>query len=194
MTLVCLLEEPSAEEMLKSVLPRILNKNINVKYLVFKGKQDLEKNIALKIKGWQTPDSYFLIMRDKDSGDCTQIKNTIKEKVSKTGKSGCTCIRIACHELESFYLGDLDAVRAGLGVTIKAGQESRKYRQPDKLANAAEELIKITGRKYSKLQGSRSIAPYLKLDGSNKSHSFNVLLNGVKKLTATQNIISSLNG
>ena len=183
MTLVCLLEEPSAEEMLKAILPKILNEKINVKYIVFKGKQDLENNVIRKIKNWQTPDSCFLIMRDKDSGDCIRIKNDIKEKVKQTGKSDCTCIRIACHELESFYLGDLKAVCSGLGVAIKAGQESRKYRQPDTLANAAEELIKITGKKYSKLRGSRSIAPYLKLDGSNKSHSFNVLLDGVKILT-----------
>ena len=183
MTLVCLLEEPSAEEMLKAILPKILNENINVKYIVFKGKQDLENNVIRKIKNWQTPDSCFLIMRDKDSGDCIRIKNDIKEKVKQTGKSDCTCIRIACHELESFYLGDLEAVCAGLDVTIKAGQESRKYRQPDTLANAAEELIKITQKKYSKLKGSRSIAPYLKLDGSNKSHSFNVLLDGVKIIT-----------
>ena len=186
MTLVCLLEEPSAEEMLKAILPKILNENINVKYIVFKGKQDLENNVIRKIKNWQTPDSCFLIMRDKDSGDCIRIKNDIKEKVKQTGKSDCTCIRIACHELESFYLGDLKAVCSGLGVAIKAGQESRKYRQPDTLANAAEELIKITGKKYSKLRGSRSIAPYLKLDGSNKSHSFNVLLDGVKKIITTK--------
>ncbi len=183
MTLVCLLEEPSAEEMLKAILPKVLDEKINVKYIVFKGKQDLENNVIRKIKNWQTPDSCFLIMRDKDSGDCIRIKNDIKEKVKQTGKSDCTCIRIACHELESFYLGDLKAVCSGLGVAIKAGQESRKYRQPDTLANAAEELIKITGKKYSKLRGSRSIAPYLKLDGSNKSHSFNVLLDGVKILT-----------
>ena len=146
MTLVCLLEEPSAEEMLKAILPKVLDEKINVKYIVFKGKQDLENNVIRKIKNWQTPDSCFLIMRDKDSGDCIRIKNDIKEKVKQTGKSDCTCIRIACHELESFYLGDLKAVCSGLGVAIKAGQESRKYRQPDTLANAAEELIKITGK------------------------------------------------
>ena len=43
--LVCLLEEPSAEEMLKGVLPRFLPDNIQVKYIVFEGKQDLEKQL-----------------------------------------------------------------------------------------------------------------------------------------------------
>ena len=184
MTLVCLLEEPSAEEMLRSVLPQILPENVIVKYIIFKGKQDLENSIVRKIQGWLLPDSCFLIMRDKDSGDCIRIKNEIKAKVITTGKLCNTCIRIACHELEGFYLGDLNAVQKGMDITIKATQESQKFRNPDKLANAAEELIKLTGRRYSKLQGSRSIAPYLKLDGSNKSHSFNVLVDGIKKLIA----------
>ena len=37
--LVCMLEEPSAEEMLKAVLPKILPKTVYVRYMVFEGKQ-----------------------------------------------------------------------------------------------------------------------------------------------------------
>ena len=45
-TLVFCLEEPSAREMLKGVLPRLLPEGIDVKYLVFEGKQEPIRNFV----------------------------------------------------------------------------------------------------------------------------------------------------
>ncbi len=56
------------------------------------------------------------------------------------------------------------------------------FKTPDKLANPSEELYKLTKKKYQKVAGSRVIAPHLEIDGTNKSHSFNILLPGIKKL------------
>ena len=55
-TIVFFLEEPSAREMLAGVLPRMLPENINVRYIIFQGKQDLEKNLKSKLLGWRAPD------------------------------------------------------------------------------------------------------------------------------------------
>lgn len=183
-TLVCLLEEPSAREMLRSVLPRILPVDVDVKFIIFEGKQDLERQMERRLRYWQVPDSLFLVMRDQDSGDCRKIKTNLEKKVVASGKHNATLIRVACHELESFYLGDLAAVENGLTLNgLSAKQNSKKFRTPDTLSNAAEELLKLTKKQYQKISGSRSIAPHLKIDGSNRSHSFNILLNGIKKLT-----------
>jgi len=182
-TLVCLLEEPSAKEMLKGVLPNLLPKEIEIQYIVFEGKQDLDKQLEKRLKGWQTPNSVFLVMRDKDAGNCVQIKQKLGDKARASGKEAVTLIRIACAELESFYLGDLNAVERGIGIThLAKKQQEKKYRTPDTLGNAAEELYKLTGKKYQKVSGSREIAAHLKIDGTNCSHSFNVLLTGIKKL------------
>jgi hypothetical protein len=179
---VCMLEEPSAKEMLKAVLPKILPENVVVRYMVFEGKQDLEKRLEARLRGWLIPDSCFLVLRDQDSGDCIKIKKNLFAKVKNSCKTSKTLIRIACHELESFYLGDLTAVENGLGVkNISKKQNTKKFRNPDQLTNAAEVLSKITSEKYQKKQGSRDIAPYLKLDGSNTSRSFNNLITGLKK-------------
>ena len=181
--LVCLLEEPSAAEMLKGILPNIVPEYVNVLYLVFEGKQDLEKNLERRLKGWQQPNSVFLVMRDKDGGDCLIIKQRLAEKVSASGKQAVTLIRIACTELESFYLGDLNAVEQGLEIdNLAKKQQTKKYRTPDTLSNAAQEISKLTNKKYQKIAGSRAIAPFLKIDGSNKSHRFNRLLDGINKL------------
>ena len=47
--LVFLLEEPSAMAMLQGVLPRIVP-GTPVRYMVFKGKQDMERQIASKLR------------------------------------------------------------------------------------------------------------------------------------------------
>lgn len=182
--LVCLLEEPSAEEMLKGVLPRILPEDVYCQYMVFEGKQDLEKRLEKRLRGWRMPDTIFLIMRDQDSGDCREIKKGLQEKVRSAGKGDVSLVRIACHELESFYLGDLAAVEEGLSLSgLKERQEQGKYRNPDALANPAEEMYKITDFQYQKIAGSRAIAPLLNLEGGNRSRSFTVLLEGIEALS-----------
>ena len=179
--LVCMLEEPSAEEMLKAVLPKILPADIYVKYIVFEGKQDLEKHLEKRMRNWKIPDTFFMVMRDQDFGNCVTIKNGLFQKVQASGKKDYTLIRIACHELESFYLGDLQAVERGLDLNNLSKQQNKnKYRNPDQLSNAADELAKLTKNTFQKVQGSRCIAPYLKLDGSNRSHSFNTLIVGLR--------------
>lgn len=181
--LVCMLEEPSAKEMLKAVLPKLLPANVFVRYMVFEGKQDLEKQLEAKLRSWLAPNSYFLILRDQDSGNCVTIKNNLIAKVNNSKKTKNTIVRIACHELESFYLGDLEAVEKGLGVKNLAKQQNNKrFRNPDHLPNAAEILTSLSGFTYQKIQGSRTIAPYLNLDGSNTSTSFNMLISGIEKL------------
>lgn len=181
-TLVFLLEEESARNMLIPVVQQLVPQEIQVQFITFSGKQDLERQLVHKLRFWCDSGSRFIILRDKDSGDCGIIKQRLLELARESGKGDACCVRIACHELESFFLGDLAAVAQGLNVPAVANmQRKQKFRTPDALANAAEELMKITGGKYSKLAGSRAISPHLKLDGSNRSHSFGVLLEAIRR-------------
>ena len=180
-TIVFFLEGPSEKELLLGLLPRILPADMDVCYLVFRGKQDLEKNLVRRLRGWKRPDSVFVVMRDQDAGDCRHIKAQLEDLCRSSGKSGWL-VRIACREIESFFLGDLAAVEQGLGVdNLQKRQYSRKLRNPDALVSPARELMKLTGQRYDKLSGSRSIAPHLNVE-QNKSHSFNVLVAGIRNL------------
>lgn len=173
--LICCLEEPSAKELLQGILPRLGVDRFQ--FIIFEGKQDLEKRLQRTLKAWQEPNCIFLILRDKDAGDCHQIKEKLFRLCQPTGKKAL--IRIACHELESFYLGDLAAVEQGLNLTgISQQQNKKKFREPDHLPNPALELSKLTQGKYQKVLGSRDISPYLSLHGS-KSRSFQVLIQGI---------------
>lgn len=180
-TVVFFLEGPSEKEMLIGLLPRLLSRELDIRYLVFRGKQDLEKHLIQRMQGWRIPNSIFIVLRDQDFADCRIVKAKLHALCRQTGKAPFL-IRIACRELESFYLGDLAAVEQGLGLKgLQTRQRTRKFRNPDELANPAEELMKLTGNRYDKLSGSRAIAPHLDFQ-RNQSHSFKVLVDGIRRL------------
>ncbi len=178
--LIFFLEEPSAQEMLQGLLPNILPPQINCRYVVFEGKQDLEKRLPIRLKAWKDPTAKFIVLRDKDSGNCVKIKESLRQKCIDAGHND-VLIRIACHELESFYLGDLRAVGKAFGMKKLAQQQSKaKFRDPDQLANPSQELKKLVPH-YQKVSGSRAISPFLR-EKFNYSTSFNALTSGLKKI------------
>ena len=59
-TLLCLLEERSAEAMLKIVLPKVLPEDVQVIFTVFEGKQDLEKNCNVEFNYGRNQILFFL--------------------------------------------------------------------------------------------------------------------------------------
>lgn len=183
MNLAFFLEERSAREMLEGLLPRLLPPHVEVRFVVFEGKQDMEKNIVRRLRGWLKPDTKFVVLRDQDAGDCVAVKRGLVAKCMAAGKDDAV-VRVACHELESWYFGDLPAVERGLGLTNLARYGGRrKYRVPDNIVAPARELAEITRNAYQKVAGSRAIGPNLSLSG-NASRSFQVFLNALRRLAA----------
>jgi hypothetical protein len=64
-------------------------------------------------------------MRDQDSGDCKVIKDILRTKCVNADKPE-SIIRIVCHELESFFLGDLPAVGKGLNLANISRYQNQK--------------------------------------------------------------------
>ena len=156
-------------------MPQILPGGIGYRCVVFEGKQDLEKRLPKRLRGWQhIEETKFIVLRDQDSADCRLIKQRLIEICREAGRPE-TLVRIACRELESFYLGDLAAVgqafdKANLGKQ----QKGKKFRNPDMLSNPVQELQKLVPD-YQKLSGSRKIASQMKID-ANRSESFNAIV------------------
>jgi hypothetical protein len=122
-------------------------------------------------------------LRDKDGADCVDVKKRLLDLCGESGKSNAL-VRIACHELESWYLADLLAVEKALAIEgLSAHQKKSKFRQPDNLANAAQELEKLTKYQYKKTSGSRLIGQYIDPDNT-RSDSFRVFIEGVRRLLA----------
>lgn len=182
--LVFLLEEASAEVMLQGLLPRILPQGLAVRYLVFEGKQDLEKQLVRKIRAYRNSEARFVVLRDQDAHpDCKAVKEKLLTLCSEAGHQD-VLVRIACRELESFYLADLAAVEKGLGLKgIAKHQDNHKFRQPDYLGAPSQELTQLTKGRYQKVSGSRDIGIWL--DPENiRSSSFRHLVAGIRRVVA----------
>lgn len=181
--LVFLLEEPSAQDALEGFLPSILPGNAEVRYLVFEGKQDLEKRMVRTMRAWQQADARFVVMRDQDSGDCKLIKRGLLDRCREAGRADRAVVRIACRELESWFLGDWRAVGQAFNSPKLAALGGKAiYRDPDRLGSPVAELRKFIST-YQKRDGARRIGPYLKVD-SNRSHSFAIFAEAVRRLAS----------
>ena len=181
-TLVVFTEEMSAKVMLESLLPRLLPEPAwSFRCVAFEGKQHLEKQLPIKLKGWRTPNTHFIVLRDQDGGQCKTIKKKIKDICAAAQKPN-TLVRIVCRELESWYLRDLEAVESALQIDgLRTLQEKAQYRKPDKIPCPSKELKRVTKNRYQKVSGSRLIGEHLRLDNS-RSTSFKHFISGVRRI------------
>ncbi|HRB70901.1 MAG TPA: hypothetical protein PK776_03545 [Flavobacterium sp.] len=180
-------EEPSLKIVLDTILPKILPDNVYFQIYSHQGKQDLEKALIStlptisKIHG-----SKILVTRDQDSSDCKELKQNLLQIIGLN----CHCdflVRIVCRELESWYLGDMQAIEKAYP-RFKSEQYRNKaeYRNVDKLQSPNRELLKIipeySNRDYlPKLETAEYISPFLNLKANN-SESFNQTINAILKL------------
>lgn len=181
--LVFLLEERSAKALLDSLLPRLLDPEVGYRLIPFEGKQDLEKQLARRIRGYQNPEARFIVLRDLDSQpDCMKLKQQLLALCDQSGKGEHCLVRIACTELETFYLADLQAVEQALGLKGLAKQQNgKKFRAPDQLGSPSRELKILTANAYEKVAGSRAIGKHLQLD-NDRSPSFRNMVGAIRKM------------
>lgn len=182
--LVFLLEEPSAQALLTTLLPRLIDTAvIQPRLIPFEGKQDLEKRLVGKLRGYINPHARFIVMRDQDSApDCRVVKARLAAKCAEAGKSAVTLVRVACQALETFYLADLAAVEQVLNIrNLHTQQPNAKFRAPDYLEAPDHELGKLTNQAYQKVRDSRRLGSVLDL-ANTRSGSFTNLLGAIKRL------------
>ncbi|MDE0648573.1 MAG: hypothetical protein OXI08_11170 [Cyanobacteria bacterium MAG IRC4_bin_6] len=107
-----MLKERSAKEMLKGLLPRLLPAGMEVRYMVFEGKQDLKHRMTRRLCCWP-PETVFIFMCDQDSSDCLNLKAELVEQCPEATRDR-VIVGIICRELGSWYFGDLTAVEDAL--------------------------------------------------------------------------------
>jgi Domain of unknown function (DUF4276) len=181
--LVFLLEEASAKAMLEGVLPRLLGDQVQTRMIVFEGKQDLEKQLVKRMRGYVNPRARFIVMRDQDnSPDCKIVKAKLIGLCTDAGKESSSLVRLACRELESFYLADLQAVEVGLQLQGVARQQGKaRFRVSDQVISPSLEILKLTKDRYQKVSGSRQIGVHLDIENT-RSDSFRNLIAGIRRL------------
>jgi Domain of unknown function (DUF4276) len=179
MRLVFLLEETSAKFFLDSLLPRILPPEVGFLTIPHEGKQDLRRSIPRKLKGWRYPEDRFIVVHDQDSSDCRSLKTELQMLCLGSGRSDVK-IRIACRELEAWYLGDLASLDQEYGSQLQRQRDSRLFRAPDAIVNPSQELTRRIPS-FSKTDGARRMGRIIDLE-NNGSSSFRLLLETVRLL------------
>lgn len=194
-----LLEERSAEEALKCILPKILSDNVSHGLHVFGGKDNLLKQLPKRLKGyrrWIPDDWRIIVLIDEDRKDCLQMKEKLEKAAREAGfrtKSSTTSEgnfqvvnRLAVEELEAWFFGDIKALREAYPKVSKTLQYQARYRNPDAVQGGTHEALErllVRARYYTgklpKVTVARNIAQHMEPE-RNRSRSFQVFVEGIK--------------
>lgn len=180
-----LVEERSMAVFLEAALPRMLpvgyvfNQNCFVR--PHQGKQDLQLAIPKLVRAYaRAGNTKLVILHDQDSYDCRQLKAKLIKLVKDTQQELPLLVRIACRELENWYLGDLAAIER-LHPATKAAQlvRRRKFREVDRL-QGAEEMRRLLSKNFAKSRVAREIVAHMIFE-QNTSVSFQAFYTGLQR-------------
>ncbi|GHT11510.1 hypothetical protein FACS1894170_05190 [Planctomycetales bacterium] len=178
-----LLEEFSAEEMLKGFIQRCFpSLQGRCQYRQFRGKDNLLKRLPHVVQDYANQCSTIIILCDQDNDDCMQLKNKMIGLCRKAGFQSKCIVRILCHELESWYLAQLDVVANRFGVTELAKRQDH-YMNPDSIKDPCKELKRMTKENYQKVKGSRIMGQFINPDVT-RSTSFKHFVAVLKRIAA----------
>lgn len=192
------LEEPSAEVVLKSILPKILSANVNPIYRVFEGKEDLLKELPMRLKGcyWERNEKRIIVLIDEDREDCHELKARLEKAADDAGfvtKSNAApnenfqvVNRLAIEELEAWFFGDVEALHAAYPRISENLQSKRKFRDPDAIKGGTFEALEHLLIQNNCCKGrihkptiAQNIAQHME-PSRNRSKSFQVFVEGLK--------------
>lgn len=182
--IVFLLEEPSMKVLLSGLLPRLFFGWLEHQHFVcipHEGRSDLDRSIPKKLRAWRIPGDRFVIVRDNDNAHCTDLKARLTE-VCKTNGRPDTLVRLVCQELESWYIGDIEALALAFDPMLDTPALRKRYAEPDSWQKPSKELEKLIPA-FQKGIGARLMAQHLRETG-NLSHSFNVFVAGLRRMAA----------
>lgn len=175
---VFLLEEYSMKILLEALLPRLVP-GLPFLCVSHEGKQDLEKSIPKKLRAWREPGVRFVVLRDNDGANCGDLKNRLVTLCRDGGRDD-TLVRIACQELEAWYLGEPDALADEFGnERLRDIGAKARFRDPDAVVRPSAALEKLVPE-FQKVSGARRMAMRLSRDG-NRSRSFQIVMNGIER-------------
>lgn len=196
-----IVEEPSAEESLNKLLPKIINKGVTYSIHPHNGKAELLKKLPNRLKGYKNwiPSNYkIVVLIDRDNQDCRKLKSKLEQiactagfvtKSSAKGGGFQLLNRIAIEELEAWFFGDIEALVTVYPKVSPNLAQKAPYRNPDAIQGGTWEKLEkvlqkagyfITG--LSKGKVASEISEFM-VPERNRSKSFQVFVSGIKTIT-----------
>ncbi|MBN1830418.1 MAG: DUF4276 family protein [Deltaproteobacteria bacterium] len=186
-----LIEEPSMEAALRLLLPKILG-GASFGIYTYQCKDDLMEKLPERLRGyssWLPADNRIVVVMDRDDEDCHALKDRLEKIAAGAGlitRSKARTLsyqvvnRLAIEELEAWYFGDWDAVKAAYPRISHKIPIQARYRDPDAIAGgtweAFERILQHAGyfkNGLRKIEAARAVAQHWQ-PGRNRSRSFHV--------------------
>jgi hypothetical protein len=195
-----LVEEPSMEAFLRALLPRILPEGRSFQIFPFQGKDDLMGKLRDRLRGyahWLPADWRIVVIVDRDDSDCIALKQKLEQIAGEAGlvtraqaAQWQLVNRIAIEELEAWYFGDWEAVRAAYPRVSAAIPGKERFRDPDGIRGgtweAFEQVLKRHGyfeTGLRKVEAARTVGALLEPDRC-RSLSFSAFYEAIAEATA----------
>lgn len=197
-----LVEERSMEAFLRALLPKVLPEDRTFEVHAFQGKSDLLRKLESRLRAyarWLPNECRIVVMVDRDNDECHALKAQLEEVARRAGlltrsraidRPWQLVNRVVIEELEAWYFGDWNAVRAAYPRVPAANPNPARYRDPDAIAGgtweAFERILKRHGyfrTGLRKMEAARAIAAYID-PVRNSSRSFNMFVNAIAEATA----------
>lgn len=186
------------EAALRVLAPRVLG-GLSFEIHPHRSKQDLIRKLPQRLKGyasWMPSTWRLVVVVDQDDDDCEELKKKLEEIAKNAGFTTRTANateyaivnRIAIEELEAWFFGDWEAVRAaysGLGAAVP---QKAAYRDPDAVKGgtweAFERELQVAGHFTTglrKIEVASAVAAHMDPD-RNKSRSFQVFRDALREM------------
>jgi hypothetical protein len=197
-----LVEEPSMEAALRVLLPRLLG-GTSFKVYPSRCKDDLLKRLPDRLKGyssWLPADWRIVVVMDGDDDDCHGLKGRLERMAADAGLRTRTAAeggdyrvvnRLAIEELEAWYFGDWEAVRAAYPRATERITGKAAYRDPDAIRGGTWEAFQRVLRRHGyfggglrKIEAARKIAEHWDPD-ANRSRSFIALRDALREIAGS---------
>ena len=199
-----LVEEPSAEAALRNIVPGIAGPGHSFVVHPHQGKPNLLRSLPGRLRGyasWLPRDWRIVVLVDRDRQECHELKGELEQMARDAGLLTRTATplpsrfqvinRIAIEELEAWFFGDADAIRAAYPGVPRTFERRSAYRQPDAIGGgtweALERLLQRAGYfrgGLAKIEAATAISGHMD-PGRNRSRSFCVFRDALAALVET---------
>lgn len=192
-----LVEERSAEEMLRGVLPRLIG-GTSFRVHAYQGKSDLMRKLPSRLcgyrNGWRPDESVMVVVVvDRDDDNCIQLKQRLDQAAKNaglltrsvaSGRPYQVVNRIVVEELEAWFAGDWEAVRSA----YPRVPSRNPFPNPENIRGGTWEALQRVLQRAGyfpgglrKIEFSRKVARCLDPD-CNAAHSFEVFRDVVREM------------
>jgi len=195
-----MVEEPSMEAFLRELLPRLLSDDTTFAIYPYQCKDDLLSKLPARLAGYASwlPETWrIVVIVDRDDDACDALKRKMEKiaadaglRTRSTGEAWQVVNRIAIEELEAWYFGDWDAVRANYPRVNGSVPRKTQYRDPNAIGGgtweAFERLLQLAGyfkNGLRKTEVARALGKQISL-ASNNSRSFQVFRDALLEAVA----------